>query len=562
MGAGPQATSGRRVAAIGRTSSTSRPAPLGWSVDARPTTRGRARGRRARRSAPSAQARRAAAPAGAAAAAPLLTDWREFDLEPAAHRRDRRRDRHHRRQRPPAASPRVVALPGTADNSAIYLHGARVGGAVHDVAIVTTTYGITLAVDADSGRILWRFTPPGIARLAGQRADHDREPARPRRLRLRDLPRRPRPQAHARRRPRGAGLAGADHPGAEDREADRLAEHRRRRPARHDRRLLRRRAALHRPHRRDLRSATAPSSTSSTRSARTARMIIDPATCNASDSAILSRSGPVVEPGGDARPDRHRQRPVQRHDRLRRQRDRADAAAAWGCDRPTRRPTRRSLNTGDLDLGSGSPALLPGGLVLIGGKDALLRVLNLDALDGDPPGTPRRTPAASCRRCRPPGRRCCSARPRSGTGRCSSPTPAAPPPTRVAGRRLRLDWQNANHGTSPVLAGGLLYVYDMSTGGISVYDPSDGRQIAVLPTAAGHWNSPIVVDGHVIEPTGDANAHLTQRAARHLLAARLSRAGARRRPRRRARGRGARRSARPPRRASGPTRRPGCARPR
>src|SRR5438094_892513 len=36
-----------------------------------------------------------------------------------------------------------------------------------DVAVVTTTYGRTVAIDADSGRILWTFTPPGYGRVAG-----------------------------------------------------------------------------------------------------------------------------------------------------------------------------------------------------------------------------------------------------------------------------------------------------------------------------------------------------------------------------------------------------------
>ena len=43
---------------------------------------------------------------------------------------------------------------GTADNSAIYLHHARVAGGTHDVAILTTSYGITVALDVNSGRIL------------------------------------------------------------------------------------------------------------------------------------------------------------------------------------------------------------------------------------------------------------------------------------------------------------------------------------------------------------------------------------------------------------------------
>jgi len=47
-----------------------------------------------------------------------------------------------------------VALDGTADSSPIYLRGVRVGGAPHDVFVVTTSYGKTIAIDAASGRIL------------------------------------------------------------------------------------------------------------------------------------------------------------------------------------------------------------------------------------------------------------------------------------------------------------------------------------------------------------------------------------------------------------------------
>src|SRR5437867_8673773 len=39
-----------------------------------------------------------------------------------------------------------VTLDGTVDASPIYLHSARVGGSVHDVFFVTTTYGKTLAI--------------------------------------------------------------------------------------------------------------------------------------------------------------------------------------------------------------------------------------------------------------------------------------------------------------------------------------------------------------------------------------------------------------------------------
>ncbi len=44
-------------------------------------------------------------------------------------------------------------------------------------------------------------------------------------------------------------------------------------------------------------------------------------------------------------------------------------------------------------------------------------------------------------------------------------------------------------------------------GGIEVYRPGSPHPLARLPGAPGHWNSPIVVDGHVIEPEGNANEH-------------------------------------------------------
>ena len=44
-----------------------------------------------------------------------------------------------------------VTIDGTVDASAIYLHNVQVNGAAHDVFFVTTTYGKTLAIDANDG---------------------------------------------------------------------------------------------------------------------------------------------------------------------------------------------------------------------------------------------------------------------------------------------------------------------------------------------------------------------------------------------------------------------------
>ena len=63
--------------------------------------------------------------------------------------------------------PQRVTLPGTVDASAIYLHAVTILGAPHDAFFVTTTYGITLAIDADSGVILWQHRPDGYESWVG-----------------------------------------------------------------------------------------------------------------------------------------------------------------------------------------------------------------------------------------------------------------------------------------------------------------------------------------------------------------------------------------------------------
>jgi len=62
---------------------------------------------------------------------------------------------------------RTAKLPGTADSSAIELHGIRIDGRVRDVLVLTTSYGHTLAIDAATGRSLWEFTPSDIGSYVG-----------------------------------------------------------------------------------------------------------------------------------------------------------------------------------------------------------------------------------------------------------------------------------------------------------------------------------------------------------------------------------------------------------
>ena len=74
--------------------------------------------------------------------------------------------------------------------------------------------------------------------------------------------------------------------------------------------------------------------------------------------------------------------------------------------------------------------------------------------------------------------------------------------------RLQPRWKNDTPGTSPVVAGGLLYVYS-PRGGLHVYEPQTGKPVATLDCGGGHWNSPVVIDGCIALSDGNSNAHRT-----------------------------------------------------
>ena len=78
---------------------------------------------------------------------------------------------------------------------------------------------------------------------------------------------------------------------------------------------------------------------------------------------------------------------------------------------------------------------------------------------------------------------------------------------RLRGRKLHRVWSNGTGGTSPVVAGSLLYV--AGNGAVSVYAASTGRRVASLPSGPVHWQSPIVAAGRVAVAEGDANEHAT-----------------------------------------------------
>jgi len=448
----------------------------------------------------------------AAAGAVTLRDWPEFGLN--AQRSDASDAStgitaanvgHLRRVR--------VALPGTVDSSPIYLHGVRVGGAVRDVAIVTTTYGRTLALDPSSGRILWTFTPPGYARWAGSAQITTASP-------IADPDHRflyatsPNGLVHKLALADGREDRGGAWPVAITRDAthEKLA------------------AALNidgpdvivatggyigdiPPYQGHValidRASGALRGVFNTLCAGR-RELIAPASCAASDSAILSRGGPVVEPGGGRILIDTGNGPW-------------NGATNFGDSvleltfpglrvRQSYTPTNQAqLNASDTDLGSSAPALLGEDRVVLAGKDGIMRVLALSRLDGHPPSSDHATLGGEVQQLPIPGAGQLFTAPAvwrhggrttvfvagfAGTGAYA-----------LRGGRLRALWINRDAGTSPILAGGLLYVYDPNAGGINVYAPSSPRPLVKLPGASGHWNSPIVVDGQILEPEGNANEH-------------------------------------------------------
>src|SRR5439155_27359081 len=141
---------------------------------------------------------------------------------------------------------------------------------------------------------------------------------------------------------------------------------------------------------------------------------------------------------------------------------------------------------------SRAPAILPGRLALQSGKDGVMRVLDLRRLNGR--GGARAVTGGELQALPTP----------SGDGLFSAPAVSgrwvfvsdfgATSGYRLDERRLRKVWSTKAGGTSPVVAGGLLYVYDPG-GALKVYVPATGRLLATLPAGSGHWNSPIVAAG-------------------------------------------------------------------
>ena len=413
---------------------------------------------------------------------------------------------------------RTVSLPGTVDSSAIELAGVTVHGRKRDVIVVTTTYGNTLALDPGSGRRLWEFTPADIRSYLGSSqfttatpiADPDRKfiyAASPD-GRIHKLALATGREIHA-----GGWPVSVTFDPTHEKIAAALN-------ISGSSLIVTTGGYLGDPppyqghvvliNRGSGRITAVWNSLCSDRH----RLIDPPRSCPGSDAAIWARAGAVIEPGTSRILVATGNAPFNGST------DWGDSVLELSPDASTLlhnwTPTDQAhLNSTDTDLGSTAPAILPNfdgrRLAVQGGKAGVLDVLDLDRLDGTNGGPGGRLGGQIQELPAPGGAQVFTAPAVwSHNGRIwvfvgdGSGTWAYTLGGSGAGPRLSVAWRSGNGGTSPVIAGGLLYVYDPG-GSLDVYEPTTGRRLASLPAGSGHWNSPIVVGGRVILPVGNAN---------------------------------------------------------
>ncbi len=398
-----------------------------------------------------------------------------------------------------------VTLDGTVDASAIYLHSVEIEGATRDAFFVTTTYGKTIAIDADRGTVLWEYTPPGTARLGGSPQITTATPvADPGRAFLYAAS----PDGYIQK------LAVVDGSVAWRTSITRLPSREKIASALSffDGRVVAVTggyigdAPPYQGHVALLDGATGSllhvwNSLCSDRAG-----LLDPPSCAESDSAIWGRAGAVIDSAtgnlyvatGNGAWDgvTHWGDAVIELD--------PDATRVVGNFTPA---NTKQLDSRDLDLGSTSPVLLGGGLVAQGGKDAIIRVLDWRRMAGTAPHRGGESSHVST----PSGDDLFTApavfRAGGATWLLAADNGGTSAWT-LEGQRLAPRWHARHAGTSPVVVDGMAFVYDPG-GGLRVYDATTGAPVTTLDCGRGHWNSPIVIDGMIALPEGNANRHRT-----------------------------------------------------
>ena len=397
-----------------------------------------------------------------------------------------------------------VSLDGAVDASAIFLNRVTVNNAVHDTLFVTTLYGKTVAIDANDGAILWQHQPPGYESWAGSRQITNSTPvADPGRAFIYTAA----PDGHVEK------LAVSDGHSVWSTAITRL-------PAREkmDSPLAFFRGRVIAVTGGYIGDAPPYQGHVAVLDAASGRLLqvwnslcsdrhelIDPASCPATRSAIWGRAGAVIDPATGEMFVATGNGPW-------------DGKTSWGDAMLQLDPNAEALignftpanneelNARDADVGSTSPALLGGGLIAQGGKDGTIRLLSLQKIHGAEPHRGGEVQVVST----PSGNRLFTA---PAVWHASTSTSkqtwmfvadaGATAAWTLTDGRLVEAWKNSNGGTSPIVAGSLLYVYDPA-GRLRVYDPESGRQLAALECGPGHWNSPIVAAGRIVLPEGGA----------------------------------------------------------
>jgi outer membrane protein assembly factor BamB len=379
---------------------------------------------------------------------------------------------------------KTVALPGTVDSSPIYAGGRFV---------MTTTYGRTVAV-RPGGEIAWTFTPAGIGGWEGSAQITNASPAAAGGFVYTASPD---GKVHKLRLADGREQAGWPVTVTRDPAHEKLTS---------SFNLRRGRlivatggyvgdAPPYQGHVVTIDAGTGRILGVFNSLCSDRREIIEPSSCRSSDSAIWGRAGAVLDTRG-------RWLVATGNAPFDGKADWGDSILALQGDGLALKahytpPNQQQLNESDLDLGSSSPMPIGGGSVVQGGKDATLRVLGAGGLKlrqtlPSPGGQAVFTAPAVWRH-----------------GKATTVFVATGGGTTAYAQRdgrLEALWSNATAGTSPLVAGGVLYVYDPG-GALDAYRPSTGKRLARLPAGAGHWNSPVPGGGRLALPEGNANDH-------------------------------------------------------
>jgi outer membrane protein assembly factor BamB len=413
----------------------------------------------------------------------------------------------------------VLNVEGIVDSSPLYLGALATVAGVRDTFIVETSYGKVLALDASTGAVLWSYVPPGLEKWSGSFQITESTP-------LVDPNRRslyvavPDGFVHKLSLYDGSEIGGGwpvritlaprtEKLGSLNMSKGRLVA------------LAGGNAGDNFPYQGHLVTID-PGSGRITGVfyglCSNQKTISGPTRCPSSGSSMWSRSGAVVEP---------------RSGRLlvTTGQGRFNGRTNWGSSLLELSPDGRQLLQNftpvnfvellhrDTDLGSTGPAIFAyrgGRFAIQGGKDAIIRLLDLRRLNGRT-GKPGVRSGGNLQAIR--------FAPTAGHGIFSTSAVAqengrvtlfvangdATAAFTVTGRtpRLRYLWRRPIAGTSPILAGGLLYVYDYVLGALNVYDPRTGGRFASLPAEKGHWNTPVIADGRILLGEGNANRRFT-----------------------------------------------------